>query len=127
MTAAHKLVLLTNFKILQEFPDTDCLILPDFDEDTVNNLFQILYGFTHRYVTHSCSENCSSIPPQSFTQRRKQGRSAVGLACRHNPAVVATASAVTRMRDGKTSVYLMFLSCSDMAFMCQSLKYSGKV
>ena len=35
MTAAHKLVLLTDFKILQEFPDTDCLILPDFDEDTV--------------------------------------------------------------------------------------------
>ena len=27
---AQQLVLLTNFKILQEFPNTDCLILPDF-------------------------------------------------------------------------------------------------
>ena len=48
VTAGHKLVLLTNFKILQELPDTDCLILPDFDEDTIENLFKILYGSTHR-------------------------------------------------------------------------------
>ena len=39
VTAAHKLVLLTNFKILQEFPNTDCLILPDFSEDTIKNSF----------------------------------------------------------------------------------------
>ena len=48
-TAVHRLVMLTNFSVLQEFPDTDCLILPDFNETTIKALLEILYDPSHRY------------------------------------------------------------------------------
>ena len=48
-TAGHKLVFLTNFSILQQFPQTDCLILPDYSPNAVRNLFSVMYGPTHRY------------------------------------------------------------------------------
>ena len=41
VTADHKLVLLTNFELLQNFPETDCLILPEL---IYNNFFQLPGG-----------------------------------------------------------------------------------
>ena len=49
VTAGHKLVFLANFKILQQFPETDCLILPDFSPDSVKGLFRVMYDPSHRF------------------------------------------------------------------------------
>ena len=51
VTAAHKLVLLTNFEILQNFPETDCLILPEFSEDAIRHLFTVIYDPSHRWLS----------------------------------------------------------------------------
>ena len=65
----------------------------------------------------NCSKNYSSIPQQSFTQWRKQGRSAVGLACRHNPAAVAAASAVTlALHSATASLQILTLTLHLLSF-----------
>ena len=48
-TAGHRLVFLTNFEILQKFPDTDSVILPDFSSAAVRALFTVMYDTSHRY------------------------------------------------------------------------------
>ena len=58
VTAGHKLVFLANFKILQQFQETDCLILPDFSPDSVKNLLEVMYDPSHRlYLCVWCKLN----------------------------------------------------------------------
>ena len=65
----------------------------------------------------NCSKSYPSIPQQSFTQRRKKSRSAVGLACRHNPAVVAAASAVTlALHSATASLQILTLTLHLLSF-----------
>ena len=47
ITGCHKLVLLTNFKILEALPDTDCLILPDYGPSVIKNLLLLIYDPSH--------------------------------------------------------------------------------
>ena len=37
-----------------KFPQTDCLILPDYSPNAVRNLFSVMYGPTHRYCIYTC-------------------------------------------------------------------------
>ena len=48
ISAGHKMVFHAKFSSLQQFPKTDCLILPDFSQKAIKNLFALLYCPSHR-------------------------------------------------------------------------------
>ena len=47
-SAGHKAIFWANFDIVQQFPMTDCIILPDFSPEAVRGLFQLVYDPNHR-------------------------------------------------------------------------------
>jgi len=62
ITGCHKLVLLTNFKILEALPDTDCLILPDYGPSVIKNLLLLIYVPSHRLrFSHDDDDDIENI------------------------------------------------------------------
>ena len=47
-TGVHRVVFTMFFDILQELPEVDGLILPEFSERAIRNLFTLMYDPGHR-------------------------------------------------------------------------------